>query len=646
MFELVGAFILLAPLFVGLIVRPHSNPPSIILAILIWVSAIEIAALICLLISSYTVPVFVSVYVVVYSLLFVLGKSDIGEKDSHGLLATFIIALILLGLERGRLLGIPLGGDAIAYHLPMAAQWVQAQSFFVQDSRVWFYPGSYELLVSAFFLMVGSDSLWQIADITSVFLVCYSVCAILQRLKVDQITSVLLMMTIVISPLITRTIGAGDNDLWVLGLTLSMLLGIVLMIQGEVRIGIPIFILSMGLLASAKYSSLPWIVLAVPAFYFVFVSKNRQSVLRIFVFTLCAFFLVFSFLLRNFILTDNPFYPVGLWPFFEWGDTSHLVTKSPPITEDEISDSSMINQSISAWVILGKHVFNLAPFFCISFLLLAIGVVRAVIKRQKLYMSGISWVLLAGTLISLFVFLTQPLVAENIPGTLNQLRNSASLRFALSSLVLGTFLFLCNTRAQFPILNAAIIAAGSALVVDDLGLKTKIIISIVIILFFASKIPAMFGRIVAYGLLVALISYSFFKNSNETKIESAFNYYTYGGKTDLIRKLKNETCPNQTIISSTSLRAWPMIGSDLGNRVISVGLTEKASVYRFIAKSENADLVVVSKENGDFNSPTYLKYPIDIEEFSREFDPIWKICFQDEFVTVFSRSKGRFECCI
>jgi hypothetical protein len=568
----------------------------------------------------------------------------------------FLAIIVILGTSK--LLSPPSSGDALAYHLPMAAQWLQQPSIFAHDVRAWFYPGNAELILTFLMLPYHADLFAPIADSIYLIVIALVTVRLVSFFGLKIRTALLTGVLLTTSPLFVRTIGEFGNDLF---LVMIFLLGLYfsLRVIDATEKTIPILLAAscIGIVIGTKYVGIPY-----AALLFLFILMTWNSLLRDQAFRLAPLAAVLilvlggSYFLRNLILTGNPLYPLafGLGQLsFPEGDMSHLVATSTGISRAELINSSLLSKWQSSDAILNLLIGSLRLVWPI--LMATAALLVLIIRRGKSLreFSSREIGLILVCLGTFAVFLATPLSAENIPGTLNQIRSSASLRFGMISmaflLILGASLS-PQTIALDRWLAIIALASGYSVLIG-IGLLPFVVVIVVEIALllvitgpykgsFLSKMDALrFSQyrhltIVAasaglFSLLVISLTFAI-AGPRQAQREAA---YSQDGSTEVIGWFDRQQ-GEPVIAVSIGIRQYPFHGPYLGNRVVALGLSQAPAEWVRLIEDLEPDYIVVSRENGDSLSPTFESFPVQ-EEILRENPGVYRKIFDDDFVHVY-----------
>jgi len=611
-----------------------------------WLVTLQSAALATLWVKSFTLLPFLLCYwllisVVTYVRLQV--KEEAGPTRHTIFGNNFILSLICVGLflPLATYLKMPQRGDSLAYHLPMAAQWVQTHSIFAQDSRVWFYPGGYELINAIFFTLTGNAQLWFMPDVLAWTLLIVSSYRLLIILRVNEKASAIFVGAIVLSPIFYRTLGWGGNDLWATALVVAMAVTLLNSMQKDGRQARAAGLLCIAGLACTKYATLPWLL--VIGVYIVFRKKAAFAKLGKLELTTVLFFIfiAFSFPVRNYLLTGNPFFPMGIGHLFSWGDTSHIVSIISKITPQQLKMSELIHQPLNTWLLLFQETY------IDNILIYLVG--AAVIISNILKINEINWTKADGFisllfLLAMLMFITQPLVVENVPGTLNQLISGTSLRFFLPCITLLSLLLFSKIQKRYITFYAILFFIYPFFFKQDKPLFCENDLEHIILL--SLTLPVFWPRIrniwpLFFLSLLAIVMVEITEHSKPVLIKS-MRAFRYSHETKLASILSENANP-QVMVVSTALRAWPLVGLNFKNRVIAVGMALPAEEFVKEVRLYDASTLIVAKENLDKDSLKAKSFPPETKRILPLLGDEWKIKYQDDLVMVFKKNNDIFQ---
>ncbi len=207
--------------------------------------------------------------------------------------------------------------DTLAYHLPMAVEWMRAGSLWKILYPVWggplgYYPGNHELLLTFFMLPFGSDVLVNLFNFFVAVVAIITVYKILRAMGVAQLLAWTGAALVMAMPLFLRQVGTSQVDLLMAS---ALLMCFYYLLRSEQRADgkllLPV-LLSMALALGTKYLSVVYLIPALVLFFMQrsFWKKNHP-------FWPAWFFLILGtlgtmFYWRNLLVTGNPFFPAEL----------------------------------------------------------------------------------------------------------------------------------------------------------------------------------------------------------------------------------------------------------------------------------------------------------------------------------------------
>ncbi|WP_114240060.1 hypothetical protein [Dyella sp. C9] len=566
--------------------------------------------------------------------------------------------LLPLALRLPTFLNAPAGGDALAYHLPMAAQWVQQGSMLASDARCWFYPGNMELLLAEIFVLTRHDTWWALLDVLS-WLWLYGALHSLMARMCDKRTAGLVVAAIMLSPVFVNQLGQAGNDLFLSAAILSAFVALLAYLD---KPSLPGWIICAGWISvvlGTKYVGLPVAaVLCVPLLYSLWQHKDvRRPKLAIAAVPLAL--LGASFYLRNALLTGNPLYPSGVsllgHSLLPWGDTGPLVAVLNTVVPMEMRATSFFGMPQHL------HALMLGLRACWEHYLLLPGVVMTVLatwlcrvvnpalpRAAVLPGRAQAW-LWAVALVILALYFTMPFTIENIPGTANQISNGASLRLAQPALAL----LVAAAIACAPVSAVPVIAA-SALAYD--GINLMMLNAPAMIAIEAAGLPLLLVLVwtldsgherardsvaslstQAFGVAAALfVAGALWRTTSNCREVCSANMYTYGGKTKVAQWLLQPERAGSTIAATMTLRIYPLVGHRFQNRVIALNPTPTPNDMNRAIAQAHARFIVISRETGDVHSPTFGEWPDPLSYLPRLESRGYRLVFDDGFAKVFA----------
>lgn len=225
---------------------------------------------------------------------------------------SFIICVYYLVyyFYQGILNPIPLPGDSFDYHIPIEKSILNGTFLTTLNfnSYQWFYPGSAEAINSIFIFLHIPLTLSNLFASVILFFTCLKLGLIFLK---NKYLSLLFASTVISLNVVTRWFNAVSIDIWT---AVFFLLSIILLENPQKKVKYFIFLgLVLGMLIGSKYSA---ILFLIPIL--IIYQKNVFSKLNIH--RLISFLIPFSLFglfwyIRNFLVKQNPFYPMELFGF-------------------------------------------------------------------------------------------------------------------------------------------------------------------------------------------------------------------------------------------------------------------------------------------------------------------------------------------
>lgn len=205
---------------------------------------------------------------------------------------------------------IPALGDSWDYHIPISQSILNGEFLTMPNALIpqHYYPGSSEAINSILMLLHIPLTLSNIVAVLVLFFVCFKLAL---TFRLPYYLSIFFALTICTLNVFVRWYNAVSIDVWLVNF---FLLAIILLEKPKKT---PLYIFSLGLvlgmLIGSKYTGLIFLAILI-AFYF------KHFYLAVFNKYILLFILPFSFFglfwyVRNYILMQNPFYPLPLFGF-------------------------------------------------------------------------------------------------------------------------------------------------------------------------------------------------------------------------------------------------------------------------------------------------------------------------------------------
>lgn len=549
-----------------------------------------------------------------------VARSD--TRDPRSAAAWAGALLVWLGFAADTWTAIPAHADALAYHAPMAVQWLQHGSLWVDDARVWFYPGNAELLLASSFTLTGGDALAGSVDALLFGLLAVAAAGLAQRAGHGVATAWSAGLAAVASPLLLSRLGALDADLllalaslWVLYFAWSAR---VLERPALARV---LFFASLGALAGTKYLGAPHALLLGGAGLALggrrLWSRRETALGAALGLLLCA-----PFYARNLWLGGDLFYPAGLgaaWLGRAAGDTSQLVATARPISAAELARSALLTHPewARALRLAGAHLLPRALPQLVLAALVLVSPRRALAAPQR-------WLLLAAAGAWL-LFGLAPLGAENVPGSLNQVATGQSWRFGLAALLLSAVAGLAACRraralralCQLCLAATALVWAWGGHIAGALGVAAGLAcwrwpwLATPLARRAAGLRARLPGPLAAalLGLGAALALGAAARLAAPAQEAQRHELASLGGRTRVVDWLAREPCA-RSVALTLGARAYPFLGRGWQRRVVAIGMHPVAGRdWRPRLEGPEIDFVVVTRELGDPASASFGEFP-------------------------------------
>jgi len=319
------------------------------------------------------------------------------------------------------------GDDALTYHLPSAALWIQTHRLSLYNT--WFFnpANTYSPLAGSTFLVwliapIGADNLAQFVQMPALILVFFAIIQIGRSLGARESVAAIAAVAVLLSrPFICETFLVKD-DHFVAAFFLAIVAGCsadrLNDRLGPWRIGI-----ALGLFLATKYTAL--LTLALLVFVCDAPIRARWKPFRWISVLATAFVIAAPWYLRNWILTGNPLYPVpvsiGGWQIFAGMFIPERSTEMRTIA--------------GAWNALAGGFQSPSPALVGA--LLTCWLIALIWARQKLLRDPVLRLCILGPIIGLAIFFLAS--------------HAALIRYAYPSLLL---LFICATFPSIPVTRA------------------------------------------------------------------------------------------------------------------------------------------------------------------------------------------------
>ncbi|WP_146679609.1 hypothetical protein [Pirellula sp. SH-Sr6A] len=356
----------------------------------------------------------------------------------------------------------PSDWDNLMYHLPFIDHWIQAESLYSTHSARWSMPATSELLGAWFAVPFSGDYLIALNNLPAVLILFCSIVVLSKRLGLRCKWQYLAAFLSVASLVTMRQTIDASNDLPVASFFFASLAYYELT-RFRGQMAFLLFGITTGVLVGIKYYAIPYAII-LPSLLVVRslrgVDRNAVSASNWIGFVVPFISIGAFWFGRNFVMTGNPFYPIG---------SSDFTDRVPYPGIHRTTLLYHLNWQTMDLVLaaIAKH-FGLAMLF-------AFGVAPSTVLFALSSRRTRSWNIVAEWTLPYFscgvVLLITPMLVEDQPGTLNHLRwGYTTARYGLTfwvfSLLLGFFGIakgLSIVIARYPVLeNGTLLLIGGA----------------------------------------------------------------------------------------------------------------------------------------------------------------------------------------
>lgn len=252
--------------------------------------------------------------------------------------------------------------DSLRYHIPMAEAFAKGglKSLFQIPQGLGFYPGVGEIILSFF---IGLKIPLGFFNVLSIVLLFLGLKKLGQSFKLGEKYSTVFAVSICLLPSVLRLVPVQKIDIWLA----TLFVYIILLIKNPkkslsyfLKLGVII-----GMLIGIKYSGI-LIVLVLFLVFFKDISEYL-NVKRFFGLTLPILAIGGYWYTRNYILFNNPFFPVGLFSFSSHPDFTnivwdsllvHIMTKGGLFLVLQAYFSEFLIWSLAPFVVIYYFVFS------------------------------------------------------------------------------------------------------------------------------------------------------------------------------------------------------------------------------------------------------------------------------------------------
>lgn len=366
--------------------------------------------------------------------------------------AAVILIAAVLGIWLVRLAASPIWDyDAIAYHLPFTAKFLQTGSiaappFGPLSGPIGYYPANLEVL-SANVLAFGlPDSYLNAANLIFALFLVVAIWLIGRELAVPRTISVLAALAFVTVPVLFRQIGTTKIDIPFTFLFAALVFFLIRYLKRQYISDLVFFSAAAGLFVGMRYLGVPYLM--VPAFavfvslivQFVRPASRRQALTHLVVFFVITAALGGFWYFRNLALTGNPVFPtpvrVGGFTLFEGLRSDfgvELSSLSLLAQASRLNKTMLLREFFNETGVLFAALAVFLPMLAIAFVL---SWREKRLERRILFGS-----LLVAAPIYFFFYVASPFTAIHF---------HQNIRYALPALLIGTLAVMATVRAAAP----------------------------------------------------------------------------------------------------------------------------------------------------------------------------------------------------
>lgn len=217
----------------------------------------------------------------------------------------------------------PIEGDSLAYHIPIALHIFKGTILNPNTftSSLHYYPGSSEAILALFIFLNIPLNLYNVLGWVLLFVLTLRLGMVF---KLSKELSVIYATAVCLLPSVVRLIPNQTIDIW---LAVFYLGSLILLEKPEIKLSYYAKLgFTLGMLIGTKYSG-PLFATVLLLFYFKNFIKHI-NLLRLIIFIGIITLTGFSWYIRNFLFTLNPFYPASIFMFK--GDTSFKLLNWQP----------------------------------------------------------------------------------------------------------------------------------------------------------------------------------------------------------------------------------------------------------------------------------------------------------------------------
>jgi len=572
-----------------------------------------------------------------------------GYLRENRLLQIVLLVCLFIFLSQlfSSLLTPPYEGDSLGNRLPKVIDWLQGHSLAYQESPQWLYPGNAELISLWLIIPFHNDLLVNLQNFPLLFLALLSIYSLCRKIGVGEKWACYGALLFFSAPIARAELGTATNYLAISTLFLVSLNYIFSYQEYKKMASVLLLSISLGLLLGIKQSGIAYTFVLL--LIYLFANRVKIKSMGRDLLIILSGMLIFGgyWHIRNYFLVQNPVAPAEIRVFgkemfrgpfgFEWLMKTSLIYHG-----NYLETSRLLLKGLLKW----GGIVGILSFPVI------IG--TSGIAIYKAFQKERDWVnelllLCLTPLATLYIFLITPFVVENVPGTLNRLKDGWSLRLGMPFL---TLCYLCFSFLLDYVKVGKLSLLTEFCILGIIGLNfifqpiNPINYRILIFTCYILLI-ALFGwqvghpkisdkklnkrRIFSLGigvlLLLSLLSYGLVKYRERARAYIYGSWLSgYFGYTDLYKWFEENVNGQRVIVKG--LRIYPFYGSNLNNEVFyKLGPSEDPHKWKDWLIEKKIDFIVMGRMSHD---PTFDNFG--------EFPPEEKnlLLFPDVFISVFS----------
>ena len=340
----------------------------------------------------------------------------------------FIVGIALIAELYAALAQPPLNGDDLGYHLPFAVTWLQTGNLSATRAPFWFYPGTSELFVFWLLAPFRNDLFISLQNWPFLMLALTSLYALARRAGLSIAWGIYAALFFLGIRALHFQLTSQNNDVVLTALFLGAASMLLVYDRAQVVGSLVLTGLAMGLIIGVKYNGIYYAALLMVAYLLLVARRQRfgQTLRHLLLMVVIAGLLGGFWYVRNWSIAGNPFTPLRI----QFAGTI-LLPGQELFMGNRVQDTTLLGHIRDSealqlfWAALERN-----------------GLLTS-LTLPTIALAGLVWV--AGLLsprwpaprreIGLYIFLSlgsiallavTPLLVENVPHTLNQLRDAYS----------------------------------------------------------------------------------------------------------------------------------------------------------------------------------------------------------------------------